>query len=85
MKFIEKYDIVAKLVRVGTDSAAVMRKAFKDLLVIPEVEDSQDNILPLDNASDLIDELLDDIEPTDHSLVVKAVRVIFLRLTQQMD
>ena len=26
-----------------------------------------------------------DIEPTDHSLVVKAVSVIFLRLTKQMD
>ena len=71
--------------RIGTDSTAVMRKAFKDLLVIPEVEDSQEDILPVDNASDLIEELLDDIEPTDHSLVVKAVRVIFLRLTQQMD
>ena len=85
MKFIEKYDIVDKLVRIGTDSAAVMRKAFMDLIVIPEVEDSQEDILPLDNASDLIDELLDDIEPTDHSLVVIDVRVIFLRLTQQMD
>ena len=39
-----------------------MRKAFKDLPVIPEVEDSQEDILPVDNASDLIDELSDDIE-----------------------
>ena len=85
VKFIEKFDIVDKLVRISTDSAAVMRKAFKDLLVISEVEDSQEDILPLDNASDLIDKLLDDIEPTDHNLVVKAVRAIFLRLTQQMD
>ena len=58
MKFIEKYDIVDKLVRIGTDSAAVMRKAFKDLLVIPEVEYSQEDILPVDNRSIYMKSLL---------------------------
>lgn len=85
VKFIEKYGLVHKLVRIGTGSPTFMRKAFKSLLLCAEEIYSygEDTIL-VENASYLLDNLLDDTKPIDEKLVVEAVSFIYFQMNKQI-
>ena len=63
-----------------------MRKAFKSLLVCAEETYSYgEDTIPVENASNLLDIISDDIEPIDDKLVVEAVKIIYSQMNKQMD
>ena len=62
-----------------------MRKAVKCFLIDAEESYFNEDTISVVNASNLLDSLLDDIEPIEEKLVVEAVKIIYCQMTKQID
>ena len=76
--------MVHKFVRIGIDSAVVIRNHFNSLLLIDEKEHYDDAIM-VEIASALFGDFIDVFGPIDDKLFVEAVKIIFSNMTNQMD